>query len=171
MSHLHVCSLSKLSETLEATSASHLITLMNGQNVPDRPTCILHNHHLVLGLSDITEPVEGHTMPSFEHVETLVDFVQNWPQTSPLLIHCWAGISRSTAAAFVAACVLNPHQSEMELALRLRKLSPSATPNARIVALADDILKRKGQMVTAIQRIGRGSDAYEGAPFHYDFTF
>ena len=54
-----------------------------------------------------------------------------------MLIHCWAGISRSTAAAYVALCALNPHADERTLANRLRSASPQASPNPRIVALAD----------------------------------
>ena len=38
--------------------------------------------------------------------------------------------------------------------------------NARLVAVADDILGRNGRMVDAIAAIGRGADAFEGTPFH-----
>lgn len=84
---------------------------------------------------------------------------------SPLVFHCWAGISRSTAAAYIAACALAPERDEANLALALRQASPSATPNARFVALADDILGRRGRMVDAIRGIGRGAEAMEGTPF------
>ena len=84
---------------------------------------------------------------------------------SPLVLHCWAGISRSTAAAYIAACALAPDRDEAALALVLREASPSATPNARFIALADDILGRQGRMVDAIRAIGRGAEAMEGTPF------
>jgi len=54
----------------------------------------------------------------------------------------------------------------MRIARRLRHASASATPNPALVAAADQILKRQGRMVTAIQSIGRGADAFEGTPFH-----
>jgi predicted protein tyrosine phosphatase len=54
---------------------------------------------------------------------------------------------------------------EEELALELRRASPSATPNRLIVSLADDILGRQGRMVKAVEKIGRGADAFEGTPF------
>ncbi|HRD14749.1 MAG TPA: hypothetical protein PLI79_23150 [Mycobacterium sp.] len=41
----------------------------------------------------------------------------------------------------------------------------AATPNPRIVAIADGMLGRDGRMVRAIHAIGRGEDAYEGTPF------
>jgi len=85
--------------------------------------------------------------------------------TAPLLIHCYAGISRSTAGAYIIASALNPTLDESELARTVRSLSPSATPNIRLVALADEILDRQGRMVSAIRAIGRGADAFEGEVF------
>ena len=82
-----------------------------------------------------------------------------------MLIHCYAGISRSTASAFITVCVLAPHRDEREIALALRQASPTATPNSRLVALADAYLGRDGRMRAAIESIGRGVDCYEGAPF------
>jgi predicted protein tyrosine phosphatase len=85
-----------------------------------------------------------------------------------MVVHCYAGISRSTAGAFVAACALNPGRDEMALARELRRLSATATPNIRIVSLADRVLGRGGRMVEAIDSIGRGEMAYEGVPFRLD---
>jgi predicted protein tyrosine phosphatase len=121
---------------------------------------------LFIGVSDITAPIDGHIMPSEAHVHILLDFVQQWDRMHPIVIHCWAGISRSTAAAFITACALFPHQDELRIARRLRQASASATPNPVLVSAADQILKRQGRMVSAIQSIGRGADAFEGTPFH-----
>ena len=51
------------------------------------------------------------------------------------------------------------------IARELRTRAPFATPNGRLVALADALLGRKGRMVAAIRAIGRGADAFEGMPF------
>ncbi len=82
-----------------------------------------------------------------------------------MLIHCFAGVSRSTAAAFIAACALAPKRDEIDIAHALRAASPTATPNARLVALADHALGRSGRMNEAIAAIGRGRDCFEGEPF------
>jgi predicted protein tyrosine phosphatase len=92
-------------------------------------------------------------------------FVGRWDQAAPLLIHCFAGVSRSTAAAFIAACAVIPHRDEAEIALAVRRNSPTATPNPRLVALADKMLGRKGRMIAAIARIGRGVECSEAIPF------
>jgi predicted protein tyrosine phosphatase len=165
MPWIHVTPLSRLAETVEACGASHLVTLINVATPVERPPAIPPERHLFLGVSDITAALEGHILPGEEHVRSLLSFARTWDRTRPMVVHCWAGISRSTAAAYITACALEPRLDEVELAERLRAASPSATPNARLVAVADDLLGRRGRMVDAITAIGRGADAYEGTPF------
>ena len=165
MPTLHVCSLARLHETVIATGASHVVTLINRDTVVECPASVHPERHLFIGVSDIVEPLEGHILPAVEHVETLLSFVQAWEREKPLLFHCFAGISRSTAGAYIAACTLAPERPETEIARALRQASPTATPNARMVALADDLLGRGGRMVDAVRAIGRGATAFEGEPF------
>jgi predicted protein tyrosine phosphatase len=162
---IHVSSLSRLTATLEATRASHLVSLLSDEAEPPRPahldpSCCLH-----LAMNDIVEEMPGLIAPSRAHVERLLAFAQGWNRAAPMVVHCYAGISRSTAAAYCIAAALQPGRDEMALAQELRRLSPSATPNIRIVALADEVLNREGRMVEAIRSIGRGQDAFEGTPF------
>jgi predicted protein tyrosine phosphatase len=165
MPTLHVSSLSKLHETVAAVRASHVVTLINVDTVVERPAGINKANHLFLGMSDIVAPMDGHIIPAEKHVGRFLAFVREWDRNAPLVIHCWAGISRSTAAAYIAACALGPARDEDEIAQILRAASPSATPNARLVAIADEMLGREGRMSSAIERIGRGADAFEGTPF------
>ena len=162
---IHVCPLSKLPETVRATGARSLVTLIDNGTPVRRPAGIAAEEHLVVVLSDIVAELEGHTLASKSHVEKLLAFVRRWDQTGPLLIHCWAGVSRSPAAAFIAACALRPHRNEAEIAQAVRANSPTATPNARLVAIADTVLGRNGRMVAAVEKIGRGRTCFEGAPF------
>ena len=60
-------------------------------------------------------------MPCDEHVGRLIDFVRGWNRAKPMVVHCYAGISRSTAGAFVAACALNPGRDELAIARDLRR--------------------------------------------------
>ena len=121
--------------------------------------------HLILSMNDITVEQADMTLPGEAHVQSLLDFAREWDRTAPLVIHCFAGISRSTAAAYSVAAALAPKRDEAELAATLRRLSPSATPNARLIAIADRLLGRQGRMIAAIESIGRGADAFEGVPF------
>ena len=165
MSILYVCPLDGLDEVIEKTSASHLVSLLTRGAAMSRPTTIAAENHLEISVSDIAEPLEGHILAGIEHVSPLLDFARRWPRDAPMVIHCWAGISRSTAAAFVTACALAPHRDEMAIALALREASPMATPNRRIVEIADGLLERRGRMIEAVRSIGRGADAFCGIPF------
>ncbi|WP_288586646.1 protein-tyrosine phosphatase family protein [uncultured Methylobacterium sp.] len=165
MPTLHVCPLSRLPETVDATGARHVVTLINVGTPVVRPPAIAEADHLFVGVSDITDALDGHVLPDEAHVRRLLDFVRAWDRAQPLVIHCYAGISRSTAAAFIATCALRPDRDEAEIARELRLASPSATPNRRLVAVADAMLGRDGRMAAAIAAIGRGADAFEGEPF------
>ena len=110
------------------------------------------------------------TAPAEEHVQRLIDFVGNWDRVAPMVVHCFAGISRSTAGAYVAACALNPQRDEMRIAWDIRRASRTAQPNARIVSIADRLLRRDGRMVRAIETIGPGQLATEGDPFRLDIA-
>lgn len=168
MPRIHVCSLSKVPETVRLTGAKSLVTLINISTPVPRPEEIAAEDHLFVGMSDIVEALDGHVLPDSAHVAQLLRFIRNWDRRHPLVVHCYAGVSRSTAAAYIAFCALNPRACEFETAQRLRLLSPTATPNARLVQLADDHLGRNGRMIAAIAEIGRGSDCFEGIPFAFD---
>ncbi|MGO4872193.1 MAG: tyrosine phosphatase family protein [Roseiarcus sp.] len=165
MPRIHVCSLALIGETVETSGARSMVTLLNTGTRVVRPRAIKPERHLYIAVADIVEDEPGHILPADSHVRELLDFVATWDRAAPLLIHCFAGVSRSTAAAFIAACALSPRRDEGEIALALRAASPTATPNARLVALADATLGRAGRMTRAIEEIGRGEECFEGVPF------
>jgi predicted protein tyrosine phosphatase len=163
-----VCPLSRLQEAVDDSGARHVVTLVRDESRVFRPQGVEPENHLWLKMDDIAEPIEGYIAPAEEHVEALVGFVERWKREQPLVIHCFAGISRSTAAAFISACALAPERDEAEIAWRLRAASRTASPNPRLVALADDFLGRDGRMKAAIARIGYGDLASEAHPFRLD---
>ena len=165
---IHVCSLARLHETVEETGALHVVSLIGDEAAIDRPRAIAAENHLWLRLHDISSPLDGYVMPDERHIADLLSFVRRWDRRAPLVVHCYAGISRSTASAFASVCALNPHRDEGSIAQALRLASPTATPNIRIVSLADRLLGRRGRMVAAIETIGRGVLATEGNPFRLD---
>jgi predicted protein tyrosine phosphatase len=165
---IHVCSLARLHDTVEEVRARHIVTLMKDLHLVARPQCVPEAQHLLLNMDDITSPLDGYIAPAEEHVADLVNFVRAWDRAAPLVVHCFAGISRSTAGAFVIACALNPKRDEATIAQAIRQASPTATPNTRIVALGDQLLGREGRMVAAVEGIGRGLVAQEGHPFRID---
>lgn len=165
---IHVCSLARLHQTVATTGARHVVTLLKDVDLVQRPDAIAPVNHLVLGMDDIMEPCDGYIAPADDHVMQLLTFVRRWDRAKPLVVHCYAGISRSTAGAFVTACALNPHRNELAIAKALRQASATATPNLRIVTLADCLLGRDGRMIAAVEMIGHGDMAMEAAPFRLE---
>ena len=165
---IHVCSLARLHDTVAETRASHIVTLLRLIDRVQRPTSIVEANHLILGMDDIMLPIDGYTHPAEGHVHELIDFVQRWDRRAPVVMHCYAGISRSTAGAFISACALNPRRDEAAIARAIRGSSKTAMPNTMLVGHADRILGRRGRMIAAVEALGPGLPAQEGEPFRLD---
>jgi predicted protein tyrosine phosphatase len=166
---IHVCSLSRLNETIQETGARHVVSLIGNEANLERPPAIEPKNHLWLRMHDISAPLDGYILPGEQHVAELIDFVRAWDRRTPLVVHCLMGISRSTASAYTSVCALNPGRDENSIARALRLASPTATPNIRIVSIADRLLGRDGRMVAAVEGIGRGvMTAAEATPFRLE---
>lgn len=165
MPRIHVCPLSRIRDVTQSTGARSMVTLINPDYPVERPPEIAADRHLRLSLADIDVPVEDHVVPDARHVRELIGFARAWDRREPLLIHCYAGVSRSTAAAMIVTAALSPTRDEHDIARALREASPSATPNKLLIRHADALLSRGGRLVAAAAGIGRGADCYEGEPF------
>lgn len=158
----------EVSSLCETHRPSHLVSWLSppaaepeiaGPFAPDR--------RLLLVSHDVSEITEGLKAPTSADLSRLLDFARGWDAGRPMLVHCWAGVSRSTAAAYVIACARSD-RSEQEIARALRRASPGATPNPLIVRLADKLLGRGGRMSAAIAEIGRGAEVSLGAAFELE---
>lgn len=154
---IHVCSLSRMPLVVEATGAEHVVTLIKDISRVTRPQQIREENHLILSIDDIEDELEGMVAPAETHVAELLTFVQRWKREKPIVVHCFAGISRSTAAAFITACAIQPERNEEEIAQAIRAASVTAQPNPRIVRFGDQLLGRNGRMVEAVRGIGKGN--------------
>jgi predicted protein tyrosine phosphatase len=166
-----VTPLSHVEAAVAAHRPSHLITLLDPQHPIETPAGIAPERHLQLGIWDISSPAEGMTLAAAADVDRILSFGASWDAAAPLLVHCWAGISRSTATAFMLACARNPHAPELDIARALRRAAPHAYPNRRLVQLADEALGRRGRMVEAIEAIGPNDLSVIGTPFEIPARF
>jgi len=154
MPRLLVIPLSSLSDTLAAHEPSHLISLLSPEHMIQTPAGFPAHMHLRLGINDIVDPSAGTAPPARQHIDELLAFSRSWDAKKPLLIHCWAGISRSMASAFT---ILNDRLgpgSESQIARAMRQRAPHAQPNRLLVSHADDALGRGGRMVGALNSMG-----------------
>ncbi|MEM1038906.1 MAG: tyrosine protein phosphatase [Pseudomonadota bacterium] len=163
MSTVLVCPLDHLAATLQTSGATDLVTFASPGNSPTGLPADLR--HLALEFNDIPAPRKGYLEPRREHIDALLEFVRAWDGHRPLVLNCWMGISRSTAAAALTLAALEHQPDCATIARRLRLASPSATPNPLMIALGDEALQLDGALSQAITAIGRGAEACTGTPF------
>ncbi|TPW33435.1 protein tyrosine phosphatase [Martelella alba] len=147
-----------------------MISLMSAGHDFHRPGLIAAENHLVLHMNDIAFKGTGDLIaPDAHHVDKIIAFARAWDRNTPLLIHCWMGVSRSPAAALIAALAIDPALDDSTLAMALRAASPSATPNQRLIEIADLRLSRGNRLTDAVRAMGRGADCRENTPFLLNF--
>jgi len=149
-----VCSLASLPDVVRERRPSHVISLLNPEMMIETLEDVPPGRHLRLVVHDIHEPMEGLIAPDEAMVERLLAFGRGWDGAAPLVVHCLAGVSRSSASAVAIACQANPHASELEIALQLRERAPHVYPNRRITAIADAMLGRDGRLIAAVEAMG-----------------
>jgi predicted protein tyrosine phosphatase len=158
---IYVCSLHDMPHHVRTLRVGYLVSLVQPEFQPPTPASISADRHLRVAVHDISEPEYGGVVPREIHLRRLLAFLQSWPGDEPLLLHCYAGVSRSMAAALIALC-LEHDGREMEAAQILRAAAPHAQPNARMIALADQILGRQGRLVAAREAMGPATPVFEG---------
>ncbi len=166
-----ICPLSCIEAVVAEHRPSHMITLLDPEHRIETPLGLAPERHLRLGIWDIANPAPGMAPAAPEIVEKILAFGAGWDASRPLLVHCWAGISRSTATAFMLACARNPSAEEFEIARRLRRAAPHANPNRRLVSLADEALGRGGRMIEAVEAMGESDLAIMGRPVELPARF
>ena len=157
-----VGALSGLDALVRAHDPARVVSLLApgqpGPLITDRP-------YLRLDMHDVSAPTPGLTLADEDLISRLLAFALAAPEPDCILLHCWFGVSRSPASAFVLACAARPGLAEPVLARRLRVASPICTPNRRLVELGDAWLQRNGRMLHAIDEIGRGAEYRSPEPF------
>lgn len=158
-----VTPLSALESSIARYKPSHVVTLLSPEHMIATPHGFPPERHLRLGMHDISDDWAGESAPCAEHVRRLIDFGRGWTGNAPMIVHCWAGISRSMAAAYTLLCERLGPGSEERVARTIRERAPHAFPNPLFVRLADAQLERGGRMVSAVEAIGRGTIVAEGS--------
>ena len=149
---IYVTNLFDLPAHVAVIRPGYLVSIIQRLFQPETPPEIEPQRHLRVGVDDVVEPTAGSVVPGQAHIEGLIGFLHDWPAEESLMLHCYAGISRSTAAALIAHFM--KCGDEFASAHALRTAAPHASPNRRIIALADDILGCGGRLVEARAAMG-----------------
>jgi len=152
MPRLLISSYAAIADTIRRHRPSHMLTLMD-EDV-ETPPAIPPERHFRIRVNDIVEPAEGAIAPALGHIEDILIFARTWTREAPFLVHCWAGISRSTAAAYILLCDIRGPGHEDAIARELREMAPHAQPNRLMIRHADQVLGREGRMIAAVEGMG-----------------
>jgi predicted protein tyrosine phosphatase len=118
-----------------------------------------HPDHIVLRFEDVDIVDESVALPMVGHVEAVLRFARD-NMEGTLLVHCKAGIARSTALALaIIADRLGPGR-EHDAVAELIAIRPEAVPNLLMLGFADDLLERSGRLVEAWDKIERSDPEY-----------
>jgi predicted protein tyrosine phosphatase len=165
---LVVCPLQEVRRLYNLHRPAGVISVLAPEQASPRLGAGASAARLRLAFHDIDQARPALQAPDARAMARLVDFAAALPADATVLIHCWMGISRSPAAAFILACAAAPGTPETAIAAELRRIAPTATPNPMMVRLADAHLGRAGRMSAAISAIGVGAICGVGVPFTLD---
>jgi predicted protein tyrosine phosphatase len=159
-----ICGIPEL-DVHAAAGVTHVLSITDPE-LPDPPvfSSFAPHRRLALRFNDIIEPTPGQLAPTQYDVERLLEFGRELDATPAghLLIHCHAGVSRSTAAATLILAQALPHLPAAEIFEAVVQIRPRAWPNLRILEFGDALLGRNGEIVAAVAKIYR--QAFERDP-------
>jgi len=155
--HLTICGLTELG-AFQNADVSHVLSILD-PGYPEPADFAAYGPHkrLTLRFDDIIDPTSGMSLPERHHVEALLEFGKGLAAAvdSPLnhlLVHCHAGISRSTASMAILLAEARSETPEDVIFAHIREIRPQAWPNSRMIGMADDLLGRAGKLVSALRR-------------------
>ncbi len=158
---IYVTSLFDMPSYARSLRPEYLVSIIQPEFQPETPPEIEVVKHHRVAVHDISEPAFGSIHTQDEHIQDLIGFLLAWPAQESLLVHCYAGISRSTAVALIALTT-KYNGSEMDAALALRAAAPHASPNRLIISLADRLLGLDGRLISARDAMSAPIPAQEG---------
>ncbi len=151
---LTICGLDELDHH-SAQGVSHVLSILDPE-WPEPAAFWAFDPHLrtTLYFHDAIEPAPGIVLPQKADVEAILAFGRDVGDgLRHLLIHCHAGISRSTAAMAMILAQAFPYESEDAVVDRLIRIRPQSWPNSRMIGFADELLGRDGRLSAAVSGI------------------
>ncbi len=148
---LTICGIEEL-EGHCAGGVTHVLSILDpGWPEPESLSGFDIHHRLRLRFHDVIESQPGWIAPERWDVELLLAFSRDLAasEKAHLLVHCHAGVSRSTAAATLVMAQTRPDRPAAEVLVEIVRLRPRAWPNLRILELGDEVLGRRGEIVEA----------------------
>jgi predicted protein tyrosine phosphatase len=152
-STLTVCGLDEL-DRHRARGVTHVLSILDPEwPEPEAFQDFGQHFRATLRFHDAIEPDPGVVLPQKPDVDAILAFGRDAGDIRHLLIHCHAGLSRSTAAMLMILAQAHPQETEEAVVGRLLQIRPQAWPNSRMIGFADERLGREGRLSAAVARI------------------
>jgi predicted protein tyrosine phosphatase len=134
---------------------THVLSILDPEwPVPDAFAAYAAHERLELRFHDVIEDTPGLIAPAEHHVAELLAFGRTLdaePDGGHLLVHCHAGISRSTASMILMILQARPALSAREVAQGVLAIREKAWPNLRLIEMGERALGREGEIVDAVR--------------------
>lgn len=147
-----VCSKSQVSAKVFTVNATHLLTMLDPGDKVHRPSIIAPENHLHLSFADVEWDDQTHA-PTKEDCKRILDFGKNLPDDAVTVVHCFAGMCRSTAAAIALYVQKHGPRSVFRAKKWLLEDRPQSIPNMLMARYFDDILNLNGELYRVCQEI------------------
>jgi predicted protein tyrosine phosphatase len=148
-----ICGLDEL-DLHAGSGMTHVVSILDPE-WPEPEAFALYDRHerLRLRFHDVIDedPMIEIEAPQLHHVEAILQFGDAL-DGARLLVHCHAGISRSTAATMLLLAQADPARDPDLIVAEIVERRPKAWPNLRMVELGDALLGRRGALVQAARR-------------------
>ena len=155
-----VCSLKDLDSVCESINPSHVISVIDPGFAPKTPKGV--ENHLKLGFDDIINIDPNNSifrlnidkvpqlLPNRDHVDSIIEFTKGWNNSSPIVIHCWCGVSRSMAVAAFILSKINSNNVDSNIRY-MRSIAPHANPNKLMISMFEKYLGVEGKINEAFK--------------------
>ena len=154
-----VCGIDELPDH-STVGVTHVLSILDPEwPIPDAFGSFGEHERLELRFDDVIEDGTGMSAPMPAHVQQLLAFGRTLmaepPPQAHLLVHCHAGVSRSTASMILLLAQARPEVAAADIVQEVFRIRAKAWPNLRIIEMGDALLDRGGTLVAAVKDIYR----------------
>lgn len=165
-----VCGLDTLDRDIQLFQPTHVLTVIEKDEVPALRNAWSVVDHKIVTFRDIDDD-SNPTAPTLEDCMEIVNWGRTLPRDAKVLVHCMAGISRSTCATLAlmydeyicyANTIVDNSDKEVILGLitdKIVNIRKIAFPNLLMAKYFDQCFDLKGRFVETVKNI-RGSSTF-----------
>ena len=137
----------------------------------EKPDLSHHNPKEIMRLDfhDITTSTPGADLFMGGHIKRIMDFQKRIQDNEKIMIHCHAGISRSSAVGIALIVASDPKKEEVETKSfnLLQKINPIMDPNKRIIEITDTAFRLEGRLISALAEFKNADEGHYLDPNDY----